>query len=52
MNTGLFRSMFKEIKLKLSYPRPLIYQELSNLEKPLSPKSSIKPFLKKGRESG
>jgi Fur family ferric uptake transcriptional regulator len=52
MNKGLFKSLFKDKKLRLSHPRLLIYQELSNAERPLSPQELYQSLLKKKRRIG
>ena len=52
MNKGLFKSLFKDKRLRLSHPRFLIYQELSNAEAPLSPQELYQCLLKKRRKIG
>ena len=52
MNKGLFKSIFKEKKLKMSHPRVLIYQELSNAKSPVSPQELYQGLLKKQRRIG
>lgn len=52
MNKGFFKSLFKDKKLRLSHPRLLIYQELSNAESPLSPQELYHHLLKKKRRIG
>jgi len=52
MNIGLFRSLFKEKKLRLSHPRLLIFQELSNASSPLSPLEIYQNLLKKKKKVG
>ena len=50
MNKGLFKNFFKDKKLRLSHPRLLIYQELSNTKTPLSPQELYQILLKKAEE--
>jgi Fur family ferric uptake transcriptional regulator len=52
MNIGLFKNIFREKKLRLSHPRFLIYQELSNTVNPLSPQELYHGLLKKKRRIG
>jgi Fur family ferric uptake transcriptional regulator len=52
MNIGLFKNLFREKKLKLSHPRLLIYQELSNTVNPLSPQELYQSLLKKKKRIG
>jgi len=52
MNKELFKSLFKEKKLRLSHPRLLIYQELSRAEIPLSPQELYQRLLKRQRKIG
>ena len=52
MNKELFKSLFKEKKLRLSHPRLLIYQELSHAEIPLSPQELYQRLLKRQRKIG
>jgi Fur family ferric uptake transcriptional regulator len=52
MNKGFFKSLFKDKRLRLSHPRFLIYQELSNAEAPLSPQELYQCLLKKRRKIG
>jgi len=52
MNIGLFRNIIKEKKLSLSYPRLLIYQELSNALSPSSPLEIYQSLLKKRKRIG
>ena len=47
MNIGLFKNLFREKKLRLSHPRFLIYQELSNALNPLGPQELYQGLLKK-----
>jgi len=52
MNKGFFKSLFKDKKLRLSHPRFLIYQELSNTNIPLSPQELYQSLLKKQKKIG
>ena len=52
MNKGFFKSLFKDKKLRLSHPRFLIYQELSNASIPLSPQELYQSLLKKQKKIG
>ena len=52
MNKGFFKSLFKDKKLRLSHPRFLIYQELSNTNVPLSPQELYQSLLKKQKKIG
>jgi Fur family ferric uptake transcriptional regulator len=52
MNKGLFKSLIRDKKLRLSYPRLLIYQELSNLKSPSSPQEIYQCLLKKQKKIG
>ena len=52
MNKELFKSLFKEKKLRLSLPRLLIYQELSLVGIPLGPQELYQRLLKKQRKIG
>lgn len=52
MIKGLFKRLFKDKKLRLSHPRLLIYQELSNAKTPLSPQELYQGLLKKKRRIG
>jgi Fur family ferric uptake transcriptional regulator len=52
MNIGLFKNLFREKKLKLSHPRLLIYQELSNTLNPLSTQELYQSLLKKEKRIG
>ncbi len=52
MNLGLFKNTFKKKKLRMSHPRLLIYQELSNALKPLSPQELYQILLKKKKSIG
>lgn len=52
MNKGFFKTLFKDKKLRLSHPRVLIYQELSNAKTPLSPQKLYQCLLKNRRKIG
>lgn len=52
MNKGFLKSLFKDKKLRLSHPRFLIYQELSNTNVPLSPQELYQSLLKKQKKIG
>jgi Fur family ferric uptake transcriptional regulator len=52
MNKGLFKTIFRDKKLRLSHPRFLIFQELSIAEHPLSPQELYQCLLKKKRKIG
>lgn len=52
MNKGLFVNFFKGKKLRLSHPRLLIYQELSDTKTPLSPQELYQILLKKQKRIG
>ena len=52
MNIGLFKNLFREKKLRMSHPRLLIYQELSNALNPLSPQGLYRGLLKKKKRIG
>lgn len=52
MNKGLFKNLFKDKKLRLSHPRLLLYQELSNAITPLSPQELYQSLLKKQKKIG
>jgi Fur family ferric uptake transcriptional regulator len=52
MDNGLFKGLFRDKKLRLSYPRLLIYRELSHTKTPLSPQELYKSLLKKQRKIG
>jgi Fur family ferric uptake transcriptional regulator len=52
MNKRLFKTIFKEKKLRLSHPRFLIFQELSTAEHPFSPQELYQCLLKKQRKIG
>jgi Fur family transcriptional regulator, ferric uptake regulator len=52
MNKGLFINFFKDKKLRLSHPRLLIYQVLSDTKTPLSPQELYQILLKKQKRIG
>ncbi len=52
MNNRLFKDMIKEKKVKLSLPRLLVYQELSNVLSPLSPSEIFQSLSKRKRRIG
>jgi Fur family ferric uptake transcriptional regulator len=52
MNKRLFKSLIRGKKLRLSYPRLLIYQELSNIKSTLSPQEIYQCLLKKHKKIG
>ena len=52
MTKGLFKDFFREKKLRMSNPRLLIYQELSNAVTPLSPQELYQNLVKRKREIG
>jgi len=52
MNKGLLKSLFKDKRLRLSHPRFLIYQELSNAKTPLSLKELYQSLLRKQKKIG
>jgi len=52
MNKGLFKDLFREKKLRLSHPRVLIYEELSDAKNPLSPQELYQGILKKKKRIG
>ena len=52
MDKGLFINFFKDKKLRLSHPRLLIYQELSDTKTPLSPQELYQILLKKQKRIG
>jgi Fur family ferric uptake transcriptional regulator len=52
MNIGFLRNLFRERKLNLSYPRLLIYQELSDASGSLSPLEIYQNLLKKKKKIG
>jgi len=52
MNKELFKTIFREKKLRLSHPRLLIYRELSNAGTPLSPQELFRSLLRGKRKIG
>src|SRR4030042_6547371 len=52
MIKGLFKRLFKDKKLRLSHPRLLIYQELSNAKTPLSPQELYQNLKKNKKKIG
>ena len=52
MNKELFKTIFREKKLRLSHPRLLIYQELSNAVSPLGPQELFRSLLRGKRKIG
>ena len=52
MNKQRFKTIIREKKLRLSYPRLLIYQELSNTESPLSPLELFKSLIRRKKRVG
>lgn len=52
MNKRLFKIALKEKRLRLSYPRVLIYQELSQTKNLLSPQELYQSLIKKHRKIG
>ena len=52
MNKRLFKSLIRGKKLRLSYQRLLIYQELSNIKSTLSPQEIYQCLLKKHKKIG
>ena len=52
MNKGLLKGLFREKKLRLSHSRVLIYQELTDAKKPLSPQELYQRILKKKKRIG
>jgi Fur family ferric uptake transcriptional regulator len=52
MDKGFFKSLFKDKRLRLSHPRFLIYQELSNAKTPLSLKELYQSLLRKQKKIG
>ena len=52
MNKGLLKGLFREKKLRLSHSRVLIYQELTDAKKPLSPQELYQGILKKKKRIG
>jgi Fur family ferric uptake transcriptional regulator len=52
MNKGLFKTIFRDKKLRLSHPRFLVYQELSIAEIPLAPQELYRCLIQKHRRVG
>jgi len=52
MNKGLFKNFFREKKLRMSHPRLLVYQELFNAVRPLSPQELYQGLRKKQKRIG
>jgi Fur family ferric uptake transcriptional regulator len=52
MNKRLFKTIFREKKLRLSHPRLLIYQELSNAATPLSPQELFQSLIRGKKRIG
>jgi Fur family ferric uptake transcriptional regulator len=52
MNKELFKNIIEEKKLKLSHPRLLIYQELSNAVTPLSPQELFQSLIRRKKRIG
>jgi Fur family ferric uptake transcriptional regulator len=52
MNKGLFKNFFRENQLRMSHPRLLVYQELFNAIRPLSPQELYQGLLKKKKRIG
>ena len=52
MNKEFLKGIFREKRLRLSHPRLLIYQELSNAGNPLSPQELYQNLLKKKKRIG
>jgi len=52
MRKGFFKNLFKTKKLRLSHPRLLIFEELSNTEIPLSPQELFQYLLKRQKRIG
>ena len=48
----MIKRLFKDKNLRLSHPRLLIYQELSDSRSPLSPQELYRSLLKKQRKVG
>ncbi|MEW6377594.1 MAG: transcriptional repressor [Thermodesulfobacteriota bacterium] len=49
---GLFKNLFREKRLRLSHPRLLVYQELSNAKRPLGPQEVYQSLRKRKRKIG
>ena len=52
MDKGLFKSIFRGKRLRLSHPRLLVYQELSNADRPLSLQEIYRCLLKGHKKVG
>ena len=52
MNKELFKTIIRDKKLRLSHPRLLIYQGLSNAASPLSPQELFQSLVKRKRRIG
>jgi Fur family ferric uptake transcriptional regulator len=52
MKKGLLKNFFREKKLRMSHPRLLVYQELFNAIRPLSPQELYQILLKKQKRIG
>jgi len=52
MRKGFFKRIFRDNRLRLSHPRLLIYQELSDAGTPLSPQELYHSLLKKEKKVG
>jgi len=52
MNKELFKTIIRDKKLRLSHPRLLIYQELSNAVSPLNPQELFQSLVKRKRRIG
>lgn len=52
MIKGLSNSLFRDKRLRLSHPRLLVYQELSDAKTPLSPQELYQDLRKKGKKIG
>jgi Fur family ferric uptake transcriptional regulator len=52
MNKGLFRNIVRKKNLKLSHPRLLIFQGLSEAVNPLSPQELFKSLTKRKKKIG
>jgi Fur family ferric uptake transcriptional regulator len=52
MDKGLFKSLLREKKLRMSHPRLLVYQELFSAIRPLSPQELYQCLLRKEKRIG
>ncbi len=52
MNKELFKNIIQGKKLKLSHPRLLVYQELSNATTPLSPQELFNSLIRRKKKIG